>query len=382
MAKTLPDRTSDIAFILLRPFGELWMRIVAKRVVVKDPEVDFARREPFVLLANHTFPLDVVHVPMPFRITPHIVASRELFVRPFERFVLTWVARCLMTSKGRGDYSVVKKLFVAISTGYPVLLFPEGDITFFGATAPIDPSIANLVKRIGLDVITCRVSGGHLSSPRWAKARRAHRVIELRYELALHKEQLRGLPVPEIASLIEARLANDDFVYQRAARVPHPSRRSAEGLDDVLYVCPQCERLHTLSASRDVLRCDACGTEGRVDEYGFIQGFRFDNTVAWDRYQRAFGEALRRTSFSSPGDLEVHDYAKLKVKRVGPVRAEYRDGRLILEGALARGFEVPELSDVAVTMRRNLHFSCDGVDYVLRLQRKVMPFLRACQDYY
>ena len=53
-----------------------------------------------------------------------------------------------------------------------------------------------------------------------------------------------------------------------------------------------------------------------------------------------------------------------------------------LEGALARRFAVAELSDVAVTMRSTLHFSSAGVDYVLRLERKVMPFLRACQDRY
>jgi hypothetical protein len=119
-----------------------------------------------------------------------------------------------------------------------------------------------------------------------------------------------------------------------------------------------------------------------VDECGFIHGFRFDTTVAWDAYQRSFGEALRQSAFSSAGWLDIHDYAKLTRKKIGPVQAEYRNGRLILEGALARSFEVTELSDVAATMRSTLHFSCDGVDHVLRLERKIMPFLRACQDRY
>jgi hypothetical protein len=40
------------------------------------------------------------------------------------------------------------------------------------------------------------------------------------------------------------------------------------------------------------------------------------------------------------------------------------------------------LSDVSLTMRASLNFSCEGVDYLLKLDRLALAFLRACQDRY
>lgn len=375
---TFADRGSEFALFVLRPFVEAWMRVVARRVVELGPGVDFRRREPFLLVANHSFAMDVVHVPMPFRVTPHIVASRDMFVDPFERFVITRIARCVMAPKGGGDVRTVRELLDAIARGYPVLVFPEGDISFSGATGEVPPSIAVFAKKAGVDVIACRVAGGHLSAPRWARAPRRNRTIELRYELVLSAAELAASSPRQVAAAIAQALQNDDFARQRELMLARPGKRLAEGLEDLLYACPECGAFHSMEAAGDMLRCAACGREGRLDEYGFLHGFRFDTTLDWDRWQRGLDAALAATSFSSPGTLFTHDYTALRRRRVGPVEAAYRGGCLVLAGALDRAFPCAELHDVCLTMRSTLHFSEGGVDYVLDLERKAPAFLRAC----
>ncbi len=382
MAKSFADRSSDLAFFLLRPAIELWMRLVAKRVVYKGPGVDFARHEPFVLLANHSFAMDVVHVPLPFKITPQIVASRDMFVNPFERFVLSYVARCIMAPKGGGDVRTVKELMRAVAAGYPVLLFPEGDISFFGRSGELPKAVAMLVRKLGLDVITCRVSGGYLSAPRWAKAARGGRAIELRYELALSSAEAAALPLGEIHGRIASRLAHDEYASQRSLMARHPAKRGAEGLEDVLYVCPACSAIASMAASGNELSCLSCGAKGSLDEYGFMHGWAYDSPADWDRFQKGLSAELRRAAFSSSGTLYINDYRALKQTKLGEVRAEYRDAKLALSGALDRDFELEALSDVSLTMRSNLNFSCEGVDYILKLDRLALAFLRACQDRY
>lgn len=382
MAKSFADRSSDLAFFVLRPAIELWMRIVAKRSVSVGPGVDFRRREPFVLLANHSFAMDVVHVPLPFRITPQIVASRDMFVNPLERFVLSYVARCIMAPKGGGDLRTVKELMRAVAAGYPVLLFPEGDISFFGRSGELPKAVAMLVRKLGLDVITCRVSGGYLSAPRWAKAARGGRAIELRYELAISSAEAATLSLGELHDRMAARLAHDEYAAQRALMARHPSKRSAEGLEDVLYICPACRAIASMAASGNELSCRACGAAGSLDEHGFLQGWAFDNPADWDRFQKGLSEDLRRASFSSSGTLYVNDYRALKQTKLGAVRVEYRDATLALSGALDREFGLSFLSDVALTMRSKLNFSCEGVDYILKLDSLALAFLRACQDRY
>lgn len=382
MAKSFADRSSDLAFFLLRPAIELWMRAVAKRRVSIGPGVDFKRREPFVLLANHSFAMDVVHVPLPFRITPQIVASRDMFVNPFERFVLSYVARCIMAPKGGGDVRTVKELMRAVAAGYPVLLFPEGDISFFGRSGELPKAVAMLVRKLGLDVITCRVSGGYLSAPRWAKATRGKRAIGLRYELAITAEEAATLSLAELHERIAVRLEHDEYAAQRSLLAAHPTPRGAEGLEDALYICPACRAVASMAASGNELSCLSCGAKGSLDEYGFLRGWAYDSPADWDRFQKGLSAELRRAAFSSSGTLYTNDYRALKQTKLGAVRAEYRDAKLALSGALDRDFELEALSDVSLTMRSNLNFSCEGVDYLLKLDRLALAFLRACQDRY
>jgi 1-acyl-sn-glycerol-3-phosphate acyltransferase len=385
LKKSVQDRFSDVVMFFLhrtRPAIEAWLWMVAQWEVIKDPRVDFTRRKPYLLLANHTFDLDVVHVPRPFWTTPHIVASNDLFVHRFARFAFNWIFRCIPTSKGKGDVGTVKTLINTVRKRYPVLVFPEGDLTFFGATGRIDPGIAVLAKKLGIDVITCRVSGGHLSAPRWAIAKRKNPKIELRYNLALTAREVAQNSPRWILERIEEELRNNDFEYQRAAMVPHPSKRAAEGLQDVLYACPDCGAFHSIRASGNELSCAECGVRGSVDEYGFLRGFRFDDTVTWDRFQRELSEGLRATIFTSPGRLVAHDYRKFRERRIGDVAATYRAGRLELRGALNRDLALEELDNVFLTGRTDLNFTNNGTTYVLRLERKAVAFLRACQDRY
>lgn len=385
LRKSARDRVSDVVLFFLhrcRPAIEVWLRGVARWKVHKDPRVDFSRRKPFLLLANHTFEMDVPHVPRPFWRTPRIVASNDLFVQRLGRMALTWIFCCVPTSKGKGDIRTVKILIDNVRKGYPVMVFPEGDITFFGATGTIEPGIAVLAKKLGVDVITCRVSGGHLSAPRWATSRRSKRRIELRYQLALTEAEVAGCSPRQILERIQERLRNDDFEHQRRAMVARPSKSAAEGLQDVLYACPECGAFHSIRASGNGLTCAACGVRGSVDDYGFLRGFRFEDTVSWDRFQRELSAGLRATSFSSPGRLVAHDYRRFRERRIGEVTATYRAGRIELRGAMQRDFAIEELENVFLTGRSDLNFALNRSVYVLRLEAKTMAFLRACQDRY
>lgn len=382
MAKSFADHSSDIAFFILRPAIQVWMRLVAKRDVECGEGVDFKRRTPFVLLANHSFSMDVVHVPLPFKITPQIVASRDLFVKPFERFILSYVARCIMAPKGGGDVRTIKEIMRAIQAGYPVLLFPEGDISYFGHTEEAPKAIAMLVRRLGLDVITCRVSGGYLSAPRWARAARGRRRIQLRYELALSSEDTARLSLGELHEAIDSRLSHDEYTTQRELMTAHPTSHGAEGLEDVLYVCPVCRAIASMTSSGNQLACVSCGTKGSLDEYGFLHGWTYDNPSDWDAFQRGLSFELRQARFNSDGTLFINDYKTLKQTKLGRVRVEYFDSTLRFNGALHKDFSTNDLRDVSLTMRSNLNFTGDGIDYILTLDRLSLAFLRACQDRY
>jgi hypothetical protein len=137
-----------------------------------------------------------------------------------------------------------------------------------------------------------------------------------------------------------------------------------------------------MEARSDRLACRHCGTEGRMDEYGFISGFPVDTPAAWDRFQRQSDSRLRDAEFSSGATLFVNDYRSLRQRAMGRVKASYHGGKLYLEGAVDLSFDVAAMTEVVMTMRSDLHFSAAGSDWVLRLDSLSIPFLRACQDRY
>ena len=376
------DWLSEVGLFFLRPIVLAWMKFEAHRIVTKGPGVDFARRKPYVLLANHSFRLDVVHVPMPFKRTPHIVASRDLLVGVFKTILLTRIARCISTAKGKGDIRAIKMMMQSLKRGYPILIFPEGDISFFGRARSIETSIPRLVKMLKVDLITCRVNGGYHAMPRWATAKRQNRWIEFDYRLAMTADQVAAATPEEIHRVIEDAIAVDHHAWQRKKMLAHPSDGGAEGLEDILYVCPECDAINSMQAKGNLLWCSACNTQGSIDEHGFIHGFRYTDTGEWDEFQKTHRERLAKTSFSSPAELVIHHYGRKTERSLGRVVAEYRDHAIHVTGAATRTFKVSELKNVIVTLRSKLNFEYRGCNYVLRLDHKAMAFLRACQDAY
>lgn len=382
MKKTRLDRQQDWMLALLRPLVHVWMRLDAKRVVHRDPSVDFKRKEPFVMLANHTFLFDVVHVPLRFRNVPFIIASQTLFARQPSKFFVTQMAHVIPKSKGRSDMQTIKMIFNAVKKGYPILIFPEGNTTFYGETEWIEEATMKLIKKLGLDVITCNVRGGYLSKPRWATGKRKNRRIELYYRLEITKEQLSEMSVDAIKTTINQALYHNDYQYQREKMIPHPGKQLAEGLEDAVYVCPHCEAINSIATQGNVIHCQNCHKEGYVDDYGFIQGFVFDNLIEWNQYQRRFIDRLRSTEIVSSGQLFYLNLDDDSQIEVGSIQIVYRNHHLHISGAIDEVIPIDLVKNTIITLRRDLEYLYDGRHFVIKMDRYAAAFLRILQDKY
>ena len=382
MEKTRLDKQQSFLMWLLKPLVYLWMWSDAKRKVNKDPSVDFNRKEPYVMLANHTFMFDVVHVPLRFKHTPFIIATQTLFTKQPSKFLVTQVAHVIPKSKGKSDISTIKNIFNAIKKGYPVLIFPEGDSTFYGETGYVEDSTMKLIKKLNLDVIICNVKGGYLSKPRWAIGKRKRRQIELNYNLEITKERLQTLSPEEIGVIINKALYHNDYEYQKQVMIPHPGKQLAEGLENVVYVCPHCESINTIQTEGNTITCSSCHKEGHIDQYGFIHGFVFDNLIDWNNYQRKYTEQLRNSVIRSEAVLSYMSREDDSQTVVGPITIEYRDGSLYLEGALNQVIPVSETINTTVILRRDLGFVYQDKHYIIKLEHYNAAFLRVMQDKY
>ena len=382
MKKRWIDRQQDLLMGLLRPIAYIWMRKDAKRIVRRDSKFSFRRKEPYVMVANHTFLFDVIHVPLRLKKVPFIIGSQTLFAQKASRFLVTKVAHVIPKSKSATDTQTVREIINAVKRGYPILIFPEGDTTFYGQTNYIEPSTFKLIKKLGIDVVTCKVKGGYLSKPRWATSKRKNRQIELNYEITIPKAEIKNLSVEDIEKIITQKLYHNDYDYQREKMIKHPSDALAEGLENVCYVCPHCQSLHTIETQGNALKCQACGQTGFIDDYGFIQGFKFDNLIDWDKYQKQFHQALHESTFQTSGMLhEV--FVQDKVQHlIGQVQMTYENETFFIKGADELKIPIKEIKEPTITLRRDFGFIFNNKHYILKLDRYSAAVIRVSQTKY
>ncbi|MBU0996454.1 MAG: 1-acyl-sn-glycerol-3-phosphate acyltransferase [Firmicutes bacterium] len=382
MKKTRLDIQQDFLMTLLRPLVFIWMWFDAKRKVIRDPEFSFCRKEPYVLLANHTYMFDVVHVPLRIWKVPFIIASQTLFTKQPTKFLVSQVAHVISKSKGRSDTAAIMSIFSAVKRGYPILIFPEGDTTFYGETGYIEESTMKLIKKLKLDVITCNIRGGFLSRPRWGTGKRSRHYMELHYKKAISKEQLQDLTLDEINDIVKKELYQNAYEHQRIAMIPHKGKKLAEGIENAVYVCPHCQAINSIVSHENTFHCKECKKEGSIDKYGFIHDFVYDNLVDWNHYQRNFSDKLRNTTIESTGMLYFLNFDTLEQIEVGQIGLKYENGKFIFTGAHEKVLELSEVSNPTLTLRRDFGFVCEDQHYLVKLDSLGSAFLRVVQNKY
>ena len=129
---------------------------------------------------------------------------------------MTHIAHVIAKSKGTSDTGTVRELIGAVKRGYPILIFPEGDTTFYGETNYIEESTMKLIKKLEIDVITVNVKGGYLSKPRWATGKRKNRRAEFTYELTIPKDKIKDLTVDDINGIVKKALYNNDYTDRKS----------------------------------------------------------------------------------------------------------------------------------------------------------------------
>ncbi|MDY0294939.1 MAG: 1-acyl-sn-glycerol-3-phosphate acyltransferase [Acholeplasmataceae bacterium] len=382
MKKRRIDIQQNILLTLLRPLVYIWMRFDSKRKVFLGEGVSFKRKEPYIMLANHTFMFDVIHVPLRFRKVPFIVANQTLFKKKATKFLVSQVAHVISKQKGQSDTSTVRDLISAVKRGYPILIFPEGDTTFFGETGYIEESTMKLIKKLEIDVITCNVRGGYLSKPRWATSKRKNRYAEFHYELTIPKEKVKEMSVDEINETVKKALYHNAYTFQKEHMIKHPGKHLAEGLEDLLYVCPVCKSLHSLETSHNDIICKSCQTKGYVDDYGLIQGFPYDNLLEWNQFQRQFVVELRNSSVHATAHLYFINEENLSMESIGPVQLLFKNHTFFIEGSYHQEILVKDITNPTLTMRRDFSFFYQNRNYLLKMDHYAMVFLRIAQDKY
>lgn len=384
MGRTTRRRIEDFFYHLFRPYGVYRIRKVMPNITYDIGDgVNFKRKEPFLLIGNHQYEVDSGIYGTPWRRKPIAVISRSLMVTPYKRFKFKFIASGIPKSQGEPEIHSIKRMIKTVRQNDPLFILPEGDINYFGETLPIDDSIAKLIKKLKVDVISAVSTGGYISSPRWAFKLRDFRFVFVEFRKLIPKEQISELSVEEIYKLVKDKLYVNDYDFQRKKMIKVGGRKRAIGLEKFIYACPECESVNTIDTDNNDIFCTHCGALGTIDEYGFIQGTKYDNANDWHKYQDTLKHKLVSSEFSTTAIIYNVFYEKFRSTRVGIVQFKYSNREFIISGAVNAIIPIKEIKYFRLTQMNVITFDHNGKHYFLRIQKHNEAFKQVvlgCED--
>ena len=241
---------------------------------------------PCLVVANHVTDWDPLLVGCAFPRQMYFVASEHIFRWGFRSRLIRWLLNPIPRLKGCTATDTAFAILRRLKHGASVCLFAEGNRCWDGLTEPIHATTGRLVRASGATLVTFRLEGGYLTSPRWAGKNLRRGQMQGRVAGVYAPAELRVMPPEEITRLIERDLREDAWARQREEPVAYRGENLAEHLERLLCLCPACRRVGKLHSAGDYVRCD-CGLTARYTEYGYFDGdaLPYDNLLDWTRWQ-------------------------------------------------------------------------------------------------
>ena len=244
-------------------------------------------KNPSIILCNHGSFIDFIYAAALLRkYKPHFIVARLYFYNT----ILGWLLRkvgAFPKSMFAMDMENAKNCLKVLKNNEILAMMPEARLSTAGKFEDIQGSTYSFIKKSGVAVYTIKFSGDYLADPKWGRGFRRGAVVEAELKPLYTAEQVQTLSLEELKQGIEARLSYDEFQWlQQQPKIRYRSRHLAEGLENILSVCPVCNQKHTITTKKNAVYCEHCGYLTSLnDRYGFTDDFRFATFPQWYDWQ-------------------------------------------------------------------------------------------------
>ncbi len=264
-----------LRFTLRRPLAAFF-----RCDIEQAPEVEGS----YLVLSNHNTDYDFLFAGASFKRHMYYVISEHTMQHGFASRLLRYFISPISRLKGTTASSTAMNIIRTLRSGSNVCLFAEGNRSFNGETCPILPSTGKLARASGASLVTYRIDGGYMVTPRWSHSMRRGKMHA--HIIGVYSpEQLRAMTDDEVNALICRDLYENAYTRQEEWRAVYKGKRLAEGLEHILFICPECGRISSMRSEGNGFSCE-CGLHGTYDEYGYLNGVPYRTVLDWDRWQQ------------------------------------------------------------------------------------------------
>ena len=327
----------------------------------------YKKRKPksttYLVLANHNSDLDPVMVIMGTGRHARFVASANL-LKGFLGRVLKVFFAPIPRNKGAAADDTVDLIEKNLKEGISVAMFPEGNKSWSGETGYISPRTAKLVKESGAGLVTYRLDGDYMKSPRWARHPRKGPVFGT-FVRELTPEELKDMSEQKVYEIICKDLQTDAYAFQREKRIKYKGKDLAEGLELAAYLCPCCKKFDSVKTKGDTVFCD-CGMKATLDEEGFFHSdtLPFSDLLTWSRWEKSY-LFEHTTDYAGAVTTDTGLAFSLNGKRISnDATATFFSDRIEIDADKKYIFPLETIKKMGAFRTTRVFFTCKDAAYV------------------
>ncbi len=308
---------------------------------------------PSIVLCNHGSFIDFIYAAVLLRkYKPNFIVARLYFYHSILGWLLQKVG-AFPKSMFAMDIENAKNCLTVLKDQGILAMMPEARLSTTGRFEDIQESTYSFIKKAGVTVYTVKFGGDYLADPKWGKGFRRGSVVEAELDILYTPEQVKTLSPEQLKDGIEKRLSYNEFEWlQQHPDIHYCSRQMAEGLENILSICPVCGQKHTITTQKDRIFCENCGYLTSLDDrYGFTGDFRFTDLTQWYDWQKM----LLEKEISENEDYTLSSKVELRLPGNGSSLTRhggFGDCTLSREGLTYSGTKDGEAVELHFTVRR------------------------------
>jgi 1-acyl-sn-glycerol-3-phosphate acyltransferase len=238
-----------ILFSLTYLLGKVLFRVVFPMKV--EGRERLPQTGPAVIVANHACYLDPIF----------LTAASNRFIRflTTAEMMRTRAGRWLFTRFGSipirryaSDPGAVRKLFACLRGGEIVGIFPEGERSWDGNPLSIAAAVRKLLARLDVPIVPARIEESYAILPRWAKI-----PLPGRIRVCFFPPRIPPFSKEDVTDILGLIAVQSDGQTRFT--------RSVTGIERLLWACPNCSTIGSITAHRQTIRCKSCQASWTID---------------------------------------------------------------------------------------------------------------------
>lgn len=265
--------------------------------------------KPCIVLCNHGSFYDFAYANnIIFKEKAHFIVARLYFHNKMLGKLIS-ATGAFPKSMFANDVSSVKNCLKVIKNKHVLAMMPEARLSTVGEFEDIQESTYKFLQKMNVSVYALKIDGSYLANPKWGNGLRRGGLVEAQLNQLFKAGELQDLTTEQIKETIETALYYNDWDWlEKHPEVKYKNKKLAEGVENVLSVCPRCKAKYSLSTNKNVITCNDCGLTVTMDNRYQLHGTEFKNILEWYNYQTQ----LLREEINSNPDFVLESKVELK----------------------------------------------------------------------